>query len=70
LLNHPTLARSERMKEAKYEAQELIDSYRGEKQQEFNNKVVAAGTILFFCFPKCVLLFLSPRHFDFLPLFP
>jgi len=38
------LARSERMKEAKFEAQELIEAYRGEKQQEFNNKVVAAGT--------------------------
>jgi hypothetical protein len=35
------------MKEAKFEAQELIDAYRAEKLQEFNNKVVAAGTSLF-----------------------
>ncbi len=31
------------MKQAKADAQELIDAYRAEKQQEFNNKVLAAG---------------------------
>merc|ERR1712151_10868 len=37
------LGRGERMKQAKQDAQELIDSYRAEKQEEFNNKVLAAG---------------------------
>jgi F0F1-type ATP synthase membrane subunit b/b' len=31
------------MKQAKADAQELIDAYRAEKQQEFNNTVLAAG---------------------------
>jgi len=31
------------MKQAKKDAQELIDAYRAEKQNEFNNKVLAAG---------------------------
>ena len=31
------------MKQAKADAQELIDQYRAEKQQEFNNSVLAAG---------------------------
>jgi hypothetical protein len=31
------------MKQAKADAQELVDAYRGEKQQEFNNMVLAAG---------------------------
>lgn len=31
------------MKQAKADAQELINSYRSEKQQEFNNTVLAAG---------------------------
>ena len=31
------------MKQAKADAQELVDAYRAEKQQEFNNKVLAAG---------------------------
>merc|ERR1711982_164932 len=30
-------------KQAKADAQELIDGYRAEKQEEFNNKVLAAG---------------------------
>ncbi len=33
------------MKQAKADAQELIDGYRGEKQQDFNNTVLAAGKI-------------------------
>merc|ERR1712125_256646 len=36
------LGRGERMKQAKADAQ-LIDGYRAEKQEEFNNKVLAAG---------------------------
>jgi len=36
-------ARGDRMKQAKTDAQELIDAYRGEKQEEFNNRVLAAG---------------------------
>ena len=31
------------MKQAKADASELVDAYRAEKQQEFNNKVLAAG---------------------------
>lgn len=31
------------MKQAKADAQELIDAYRAEKQQDFNNTVLAAG---------------------------
>ena len=38
------------MKQAKADAQELIDGYRAEKQEEFNNKVLAAGTYLNFHF--------------------
>jgi len=38
------LARGDRMKQAKADAQELIDTYRAEKQDEFNNSVLAAGT--------------------------
>mmetsp|Transcript_21825 Transcript_21825/g.31870 ORF Transcript_21825/g.31870 Transcript_21825/m.31870 type:complete len:124 (-) Transcript_21825:332-703(-) len=37
------IGRGDRMKQAKADAQELIDSYRGEKQQDFNNTVLAAG---------------------------
>jgi len=37
------LARGDRMKQAKADAQELIDTYRAEKQDEFNNSVLAAG---------------------------
>lgn len=36
------------MKQAKADAQELIDQYRAEKQQEFNNSVLAAGKFLLF----------------------
>lgn len=35
--------RGDRMKQAKVEAQGLIESYRGEKQEEFNNMVLSAG---------------------------
>jgi hypothetical protein len=31
------------MKQAKVEAQELIDAYRGEKQAEFNNMALSKG---------------------------
>lgn len=31
------------MKQAKVEAQKLIDTYRGEKQEEFNNMVLSKG---------------------------
>eukprot|EP00557_Chaetoceros_sp_GSL56_P001847 CAMPEP_0176489952 /NCGR_PEP_ID=MMETSP0200_2-20121128/7591_1 /TAXON_ID=947934 /ORGANISM="Chaetoceros sp., Strain GSL56" /LENGTH=122 /DNA_ID=CAMNT_0017887185 /DNA_START=147 /DNA_END=515 /DNA_ORIENTATION=+ len=37
------IARGDRMKQAKADAQELINSYRSEKQEEFNNTVLAAG---------------------------
>merc|ERR1711937_50478 len=37
------IGRGDRMKQANADAQELIDAYRAEKQQEFNNKVLAAG---------------------------
>jgi len=37
------IGRGDRMKQAKADAQELIDAYRAEKQEEFNNKVLAAG---------------------------
>ena len=37
------LGRGDRMKQAKAEAQELIDAYRGEKQAEFNNMVLSKG---------------------------
>ena len=47
--NVPT-GRGERMKQAKADAQELIDGYRAEKQEEFNNKVLAAGAYLFISF--------------------
>lgn len=40
------LGRGDRMKQAKADAQELIDSYRAEKQQDFNNTVLAAGKLL------------------------
>ena len=40
----PLSGRGERMKQAKADAQELIDGYHAEKQEEFNNKVLAAGT--------------------------
>mmetsp|Transcript_2229 Transcript_2229/g.4804 ORF Transcript_2229/g.4804 Transcript_2229/m.4804 type:complete len:128 (+) Transcript_2229:108-491(+) len=36
-------ARGDRMKQAKVDAQSLIDIYKGEKQEEFNNRVLAAG---------------------------
>ena len=35
--------RGDRMKAAKVEAQGLIDSYRSEKQEEFNNMVLSKG---------------------------
>jgi ATP synthase subunit G len=35
--------RGDRMKQAKVEAQELINSYRSEKQEEFNNMVLSKG---------------------------
>jgi ATP synthase subunit G len=35
--------RGDRMKQAKVEAQSLIDAYRGEKQEEFNNMVLSTG---------------------------
>eukprot|EP00980_Cylindrotheca_fusiformis_P001110 scaffold305_cov110-Cylindrotheca_fusiformis.AAC.28 len=35
--------RGNRMKQAKADAQELIDSYRAEKQEEFNNMVLSKG---------------------------
>lgn len=31
------------MKQAKADAAELVESYRAEKQQDFNNTVLAAG---------------------------
>jgi hypothetical protein len=31
------------MKQAKADAGELVEAYRAEKQQEFNNQVLAAG---------------------------
>merc|ERR1711935_1118178 len=37
------VGRGERMKQAGADAGELIEGYRAEKQQEFNNKVLAAG---------------------------
>eukprot|EP00339_Tiarina_fusa_P028753 CAMPEP_0117026180 /NCGR_PEP_ID=MMETSP0472-20121206/19273_1 /TAXON_ID=693140 ORGANISM="Tiarina fusus, Strain LIS" /NCGR_SAMPLE_ID=MMETSP0472 /ASSEMBLY_ACC=CAM_ASM_000603 /LENGTH=128 /DNA_ID=CAMNT_0004733117 /DNA_START=58 /DNA_END=444 /DNA_ORIENTATION=+ len=37
------MGRGDRMKQAKAEAQELIDSYRAEKQEEFNNMVLSKG---------------------------
>ncbi|CAB9497999.1 proton ATPase subunit G [Seminavis robusta] len=37
------IGRGDRMKQAKNEAQELIDAYRGEKQAEFNNMVLSKG---------------------------
>uniref|UniRef100_A0A7S1BUJ2 V-type proton ATPase subunit G n=1 Tax=Corethron hystrix TaxID=216773 RepID=A0A7S1BUJ2_9STRA len=37
------IGRGERMKQAKSDAQELIDAYRGEKQEEFNARVLTAG---------------------------
>ena len=41
------------MKQAKADAQELIDAYRAEKQQDFNNTVLAAGK-----FPS------TPHHYS------
>jgi ATP synthase subunit G len=35
--------RGDRMKQAKVEAQVLIDAYRGEKQEEFNNMALSKG---------------------------
>ena len=35
--------RGDRMKQAKVEAQVLIDGYRAEKQEEFNNMVLSKG---------------------------
>jgi ATP synthase subunit G len=37
------IGRGDRMKQAKTDAQGLIDSYRGEKQEEFNNMVLSKG---------------------------
>jgi len=37
------VGRGDRMKQAKVEAQELIATYRAEKQEEFNNMVLAKG---------------------------
>ena len=38
--------RGDRMKQAKADAAELVDSYRAEKQQDFNNTVLAAGKLV------------------------
>jgi len=48
------LGRGDRMKQAKADASELVDAYRAEKQQEFNNKVLAAGTYMIFLFVHLV----------------
>jgi len=57
------LARSDRMKEAKSDAQELIDAYRAEKQQEFNNKVLTAGkTNSSLCFRTDFFSWSHPLH--------
>mmetsp|Transcript_111738 Transcript_111738/g.312335 ORF Transcript_111738/g.312335 Transcript_111738/m.312335 type:complete len:130 (-) Transcript_111738:184-573(-) len=37
------MGRGDRMKQAKADAQELIDGYRAEKQEEFNNMVLSKG---------------------------
>merc|ERR1712071_569857 len=37
------IGRGDRMKQAKADAQELIDAYRGEKQEEFNKAILASG---------------------------
>mmetsp|Transcript_127583 Transcript_127583/g.367066 ORF Transcript_127583/g.367066 Transcript_127583/m.367066 type:complete len:128 (+) Transcript_127583:59-442(+) len=37
------MGRGDRMKQAKADAQELIDAYRAEKQEEFNNMVLSKG---------------------------
>mmetsp|Transcript_21810 Transcript_21810/g.60633 ORF Transcript_21810/g.60633 Transcript_21810/m.60633 type:complete len:127 (+) Transcript_21810:81-461(+) len=37
------IGRGDRMKQAKVEAQVLIDGYRSEKQEEFNNMVLSKG---------------------------
>mmetsp|Transcript_12225 Transcript_12225/g.22225 ORF Transcript_12225/g.22225 Transcript_12225/m.22225 type:complete len:125 (-) Transcript_12225:246-620(-) len=37
------IARGDRMKQAKADAQELINAYRAEKQEEFNNMVLSKG---------------------------
>lgn len=39
----PSTGRGDRMKQAKADAQELIDTYRAEKQDEFNNIVLSKG---------------------------
>ncbi len=43
MINAQSIGRGDRMKQAKADAQELVEAYRAEKQQEFNNKVLAAG---------------------------
>jgi ATP synthase subunit G len=43
LINTTISGRGDRMKQAKVEAQELIDAYRAEKQEEFNNMVLSKG---------------------------
>lgn len=40
---HIITGRGDRMKQAKKDAQELINSYRDEKQEEFNNMVLSKG---------------------------
>mmetsp|Transcript_31797 Transcript_31797/g.45205 ORF Transcript_31797/g.45205 Transcript_31797/m.45205 type:complete len:126 (+) Transcript_31797:127-504(+) len=37
------IGRGDRMKQAKVEAQSLINTYRGEKQSEFNNMALSKG---------------------------
>mmetsp|Transcript_15716 Transcript_15716/g.44055 ORF Transcript_15716/g.44055 Transcript_15716/m.44055 type:complete len:126 (-) Transcript_15716:118-495(-) len=37
------MGRGDRMKQAKNEAQGLIDAYKAEKQEEFNNMVLSKG---------------------------
>ena len=41
--SHTCSGRGERMKQAKTEAKDLIDAYRSEKQEEFNNMVLSKG---------------------------
>ena len=43
LCNKQRTARGDRMKQAKVEAQGLINAYRAEKQEEFNNMVLSKG---------------------------
>lgn len=42
-LSRSSTGRGDRMKQAKVEAQQLIDSYRAEKQEEFNNMALSQG---------------------------